>query len=314
MTARFQGRYVSIPRDDPETTARGLYFEPLRQARACVLMLPGSGGGVGPGIERAPQPFSAAPTRRCHGGIYLRLCHELATGAAHSWAYKRERDAAYGGDVAALMVDWSVIPRRRLRRLWMLESAVEDAVAGARWLLDRHAGARLVVVGFSFGGPALWAALDRLSAAFGARLAGAASVAGSARGGETFAAFDTAACVARFAATGRPTLFLHGSHDKNVALQVSELLHGRAVEAQGRSTLVVINRAAHLLDTARDVAYRTLRDWIAAALDGPPAEAETVRLGAEPRRPWRAKPSRRRLRKVAAAPGHPLRGLVGYSE
>ena len=77
---------------------------------------------------------------------------------------------------------------------------------------------------------------------------------------------------------------------------------------------MVINRAAHLLDTARDVAYRTLRDWIAAALDGPPAEAETVRLGAEPRRPWRAKPSRRRLRKAAAAPGHPLRGLVGYSE
>ena len=96
-----------------------------------------------------------------------------------------------------------------------------------------------------------------------------------------------------------------------------------------------------MLNTCRDVAFRVLRDWIVAgtiaskadavanatapkanATAPPKADAvanaagvvNCTRLGREPRRPWRARPSRRRLRKVHATPGHPLCGLVGYSE
>merc|ERR1712007_93664 len=69
-------------------------------------------------------------------------------------------------------------------RLDKLESAVADVDAAAHWLLAKYPGRPLALIGFSFGGPAMWAATRRLPSE--ALVAGAASVSGSARGGTTF--------------------------------------------------------------------------------------------------------------------------------
>ena len=79
MASSFRGVFVDLPREGGAT--RGLHFEPARAATTVVLMLPGSGGGLGPGLDRAPRPFADAPKRHGRNGIYLRLAHELSTGA-----------------------------------------------------------------------------------------------------------------------------------------------------------------------------------------------------------------------------------------
>lgn len=369
-------------------------------------------------------------------------------------SHKRGRDCRA---IVTLQIDWSRIPRRRLRRHDMLESAVADAHVAALWLLERYPGRPLVMAGFSFGGPSMWGAIGRLPAA--APLAGAASIAGSARGGSTYedTSLDTVGCIRacseralaskdlhdtisgqflgsaadgeEVAAEGEESeagdcaaanagrvagprilapaaLFLHGTHDKEVALQVAEYLHSAAGSPR---SLVRINGATHMFDSARDLAYETLRTWVleslnrwwvansdcrepfkalfplwspafrAASAPAPPplptipfpsglGAAETAavaasalraavagfrpqpgriaraaplqRLSSAPAQPssivgtdielgremrvrdgerpgqerWRVKPSRRRVSRVAVARGHPLRGLVGYSE
>ena len=393
----FRGEPVEIPA--AHATVRGYEFRPRGDAAevaGLVLALPGSGGGLGPGLSDAPQPFAAAPCRVGHGALYIRLGHELAaSGARFTWDYKKSTDkpparalrggGADGGGaddaarwplprragVVTLMIDWSTIPRKRLRRVEMLEAAAADALAGARWLLERYddPSLPLVVMGFSFGGPAMWAALRALLARRpdGARLAGAASIAGSARGGARFEerlldtcgaidafcgddgadggadgaesdddrADDRAAAAGAAAAGSRPVLFLHGTHDKNVALQVSEYLRDRARDASrrargdDRTALVRVNHARHMLDGARDAAFEALRSWTLAALAAhdrraraaPPLPAMVCSIGRslpsigrDGREDWRQQPSRRRLARAAVAPGHPLAGLVGYSE
>lgn len=147
---------------------------------------------------------------------------------------------------------------------------------------------------------------------------------------------------------GAPALmFLHGTHDENVALQVSEYLYGQAGQPK---SLVRVNWATHLLDNARDTAYYELRSWVLGAfqrwyllqdlfcpdyLEGNAAQT-SVSLSVQLQkvlssgvfsvgRPlrshpndvpgkesWRVKPNRRRLQR-ACSEGHPLAGLVGYS-
>jgi hypothetical protein len=83
----------------------------------------------------------------------------------------------------------------------------------------------LVLVGMSFGGPAAWAAAAKLlcEAPVPVHLAGVAALGASGRGGSGFEdeGLDTVACVSTCAAAGVPALFLHGSSDKNVALDVA---------------------------------------------------------------------------------------------
>jgi len=59
-------------------------------------------------------------------------------------------------------------------------------------------------------------------------------------------------------------MFLHGTHDKKVALEVSEFLYN---SASGARSFVRVNFGTHGLDTTRDVAYPVLRSWVLAALE-----------------------------------------------
>ena len=58
--------------------------------QGCVLCLPGSGGGVGPGIAVHPQLFADVDKRGCHGGLYMRLGQELSTGHTVDWQSRRK--------------------------------------------------------------------------------------------------------------------------------------------------------------------------------------------------------------------------------
>ena len=190
----------------------------------------------------------------------------------------------------------------------MLQAAVQDAETGAVWLLERYPNARLIICGFSFGGPSMWAALDRLAAKYGPRLAGAASIAGSCRGGDTYEELRlaTAACVERFA--GR-VLFLHGAADKNVALQVGEFLHARAV-ARGESSLVVADRV-EIASTPRlrgSAGRRSSTTRRTCSTRAETSRSASCGIGSSreplPRRrtPWRTRPLRRRTRPLPRRP------------
>ena len=170
-----------------------------------------------------------------------------------------------------LQIDWTTIPRKRLRRQSMLQSAVDDVLVGARFLQREFPGKPLVLVGFSFGGPAVWpAALTLLrEAAEGCRpLAGVCSIAGSAREGDAYAdaGLATKACVHGVGAEGGgevAALFLQGTHDKNVALQVAEYL---VEAARPPACLARVNYGPHMMDTCRSAAYPFLRDWTIDAI------------------------------------------------
>ena len=89
----FLGEPVEIPA--AHATVRGYEFRPRGDVAVAglVLALPGSGGGLGPGLSDAPQPFAAAPCRVGHGALYIRLGHELAaSGARFTWDYKKSTD------------------------------------------------------------------------------------------------------------------------------------------------------------------------------------------------------------------------------
>jgi len=349
-------------------------------------MAPGSGGGLGPGLNKAPQAFVNATTKAAHFGIYMRLGHELAFGEEFTWEYKKCGNVLTGNAssrtsrrpsvhqatpglskrclsqverwrmpvlptkfasrqcIVCLQIDWTIIPRKKLRRLDMLESAVADVDAAAQWLLTRYPGRPLVLIGFSFGGPAMWAATRRLPSE--ALVAGAVSVAGSARGGSAFEKrqLDTVGALkewGRRRLAGRSNaapgaMFLHGTHDERVALQVGEYLYEQASKPR---RLVRVNLGNHMLNKTRDVAYNELRSWIIGAFGhwhlhcNPNASAPMasqfgrfldsgeISVGqVVPSHPgdspghehWRVKPNEVRCRRTKSA-GHPLAGLVGYS-
>ena len=152
----------------------------------------------------------------------------------------------------------------------MLASAVGDAQAAANYLLAAFPGAPLVVCGFSFGGPVMWAMTKKLSDC--PTVVGVASIAGSARGGTQYESEfgATADNVAAFRRRGA-ILFLHGTHDKNVALQVAEHLYDRAASVGGgdENTLLMVRvrGAKHMFESIyRDLAYKELKAWVVAAL------------------------------------------------
>ena len=259
--------------------------------QGCVLCLPGSGGGVGPGIAVHPQLFADVDKRGCHGGLYMRLGQELSTGHTVDWQSRRKPNPsttntkprfkppnpATGkpkpkrGGTAVLQIDWTIIPRKRLRRMDMMSSAVGDAEAAANYLLATFPGVPLVVCGFSFGGPVMWAMTKKLSDC--ATVVGVASIAGSARGGTQYEESEfgaTADNVAAFRRRGA-ILFLHGTHDKNVALQVAEHLYDRAASVGGSDDntllMVRVRGAKHMFESFyRDAAYKELKAWVVAAL------------------------------------------------
>ena len=130
-----------------------------------------------------------------------------------------------------VQIDWTTTPKWNLYRKDVLASAVSDVCAAVRWMQLQHGGVEIPValVGFSFGGPAVWASVPRLSKV---KLAGVACIAGSARGGAEHEAakVDTDRGVKALRKRKLPCLFVHGTHDSNVDPTVTDYFFGLAGE------------------------------------------------------------------------------------
>ena len=264
----------------------------MRDEIACaVICAPGSSGGCGPGIAQA---FRGLPLeRRCsaaaHGSFYARLGIELSTGEdLDSWNPPKRRFEGVENDengfpenhsvdskekflsrgrrrpgAVCLQMTWSKCaggrkwPGKRLKRVDALSAAVDDVVSCALYVRQKYGdGLRVVLVGFSFGGPACWAAARRLGSE---RLAAVVSVAGSARGGERFAKvhLDTEGCVKALDAV--PRLWLHGTKDENVVPAISR--RHFALAAEPKAVAWVVN-GTHHFDHARAAGYEPLREFL----------------------------------------------------
>ncbi|KAK3272819.1 hypothetical protein CYMTET_18904 [Cymbomonas tetramitiformis] len=350
-----------------------------------IILTPGSGGGLGPGLSVHPQPFDDIKRASAQGGIYMRLGMELSSGREVDWRYRPTGDSIqplHGGrkassreesrngarrldsaraqaagradylqrtqansgrgrglatesaapkyTVAVLQIDWSVIPRKALRRKDMLVSSVNDVIAAAEYFYLRFP-VPTILGGFSFGGPTVWAAARHLATNFPEYpIAGVLTMAGSARGGERFetSKLDTVGAVKSLA--GTPVLLVQGTHDRNVAMQVSEYIYQ---EASAPKELVVAAMAPHMFDNCREVVYNAVRRWVLTVFspgnDGAlPAgrlleekitilgkEMQLKRGEEEGKENWRCQVAPKRLHKYCNAEDrHALAGLVGYSE
>ena len=110
--------------------------------------------------------------------------------------------------------------------------------------------------------------MDRLPRkGLGHRIGGMATIAGHAFGGDAYDLrnLSTPPCIDR---SSCPCMFLHGSRDGNVALQISEFLHAKALarkKSRG-SSLTIVSGADHGFASRRDVAFTALRDWALGTL------------------------------------------------
>ena len=194
---------------------------------ACgLIMCPGSSGGMGPGIAKMHRGLGLEKrgSAAAFGSIYTRLAVELSTGEERdSWnpplasksattndglrgGTTRRHSASSGGrggisddlprrpKVACLHMTWRRAvggvkwPGGKLKQVSSLADAADDIVAAADYLRDKYGSHfRVILVGFSFGGPSVWAAARRLGPE---RVCGVAAIAGSARGGDRFRAQD----------------------------------------------------------------------------------------------------------------------------
>lgn len=260
-----------------------------------LIMCPGSSGGMGPGIGKMHRGLGLEKrgSAAAFGSIYTRLAVELSTGEeTDSWdpplasrssssssstpadphhgrgavtAKLSDRTSAVRGRprVACLHMTWRRAvngvkwPAGKLKQVSALADAVDDVVAAADYLRDKYGPhLRVILAGFSFGGPSVWAAARRLGVD---RVCGVASIAGSARGGERFRAahLDTEGGVR--AMDGVPRLWVHGTRDLNVAPAIAR--HYWEAAEEPKCALWVVG-SEHMFDVARGAVYRPLKEWV----------------------------------------------------
>lgn len=94
---------------------RARYFAPKRgePAIGAVVMAPGSGGGLGPGLAQSPSKMDWLGSSAGEGALYHRLGLELGFGGEFDWAYRRVRSGT-GTGIACIMIDWPVTPKWNL--------------------------------------------------------------------------------------------------------------------------------------------------------------------------------------------------------
>ena len=336
------------PRDLP-----ALLYAPEAGKRPDLLVVcaPGSSGGMGPGIETrfAGLPIEKAKSQQARGSLYRRLGSEWSSGRPHDWDGSPSVGASDahllpdGRRAAVLHMTWRHCrggvkwPGPALKRVASLRQSTDDMVSAAAFMRATFGtGIPLALVGFSFGGPSAMVAGAALTTA-GHAPAAVVSIAGSGRGGEAFEdeALATASAVGTVAGAGVPTFFLHGTSDKNVALDVSRYLYTIAAANSAPTTLAVVEGSAHMFDHARDVAYAALSSWIRRLVDqdaasivpfGPGPSAVTLKRAARAssassaggiwpatRAPWGGGVGLGGARLPSAASRRPASGRVGVT-
>jgi dienelactone hydrolase len=185
------------------------------------------------------------------------------------------------GAVAMLQISWRHThggrkwpTKKKMKLVSSLQTAANDAVAAVHFMKATYGQhLPLVLVGFSFGGPSVWAAAGKLTDA-GMPPAGVVALAGSGRGGPAFETLglDTLGCAQRSLDAGVAALLVHGTADHNVAVEVPLYLFNNLAssgDVQRALTLAIVVGSEHIFDLARDIVYAALKDWIQACIWGP---------------------------------------------
>eukprot|EP00747_Dinoflagellata_sp_TGD_P213303 gnl/TRDRNA2_/TRDRNA2_86279_c0_seq2.p1 gnl/TRDRNA2_/TRDRNA2_86279_c0~~gnl/TRDRNA2_/TRDRNA2_86279_c0_seq2.p1 ORF type:complete len:459 (+),score=51.20 gnl/TRDRNA2_/TRDRNA2_86279_c0_seq2:65-1441(+) len=284
-----------------------------KHPRGCIILCPGSNGGVGPGVDPDHRGLPLAREHRqsdqARGAIYIRLAMELSSGKDADWEAS-PRMLQTEGMAAVLHMTWRgcltgiaassqkdmcaqvgqptrAWPNQALKTCGALIDAVDDLRHCAAYMYSKYK-VPVVLAGFSFGGAVIWPVARELHAV--GALAGVVSIAGSARGGSRFRdhnidtgralvslceqpgtdkpSSDGVAGVANsLAGTLSPRLlWLHGTHDTNVPIDVSQHFFSKA--AASHKTLAIVLGAEHMFDKQRDAVYVFLKDWLAETLSG----------------------------------------------
>lgn len=301
----------------------GIYYAPPRNAvvKGLVVCAPGSGGGLGPGLDLHPSKLAWYNSKAGEGGIFARLGIELSLGCNVDWAYRDKEpppDAGSDGGVggfACVQMDYTTVPKWNLYRKDVLGSAVGNLLAVVEWLVERHQkpnlpNLKVIIAGFSFGGPTVLAAVPRISRT---RLAGVACLAGSSRGGANYTKvkLDSDRGIRAASKKGVPVLVVHGSHDVNVDPKVGR--HHFDVASEPKRFVWLIG-ADHMMPARRDHAYRELKQWVLAVFDRGADSEElhgTVEWGEQPAAQVKLPRPRGPSTKKSS---HPLAGILGYSE
>eukprot|EP00439_Symbiodinium_sp_Y106_P053608 s3251_g7.t1 len=257
----------------------GILYTPIRWPDFILIMAPGSNGGMGPGIDAADRglPLTKRTSRAARNSIYARL------GAS----FANSLDLSFDGDVlaqgpqlpicAGLQISWrhcvggTAWPKRKLKHLSSLRIAAEDIVAAVSFMRERYGELPVILVGFSFGGPAVWAAAQRCE------VHGMIALASSARGGERFehAGLDTEAGIRAAVHRNLPVLWLHGLADRNVDPAVTAHFsslaekHQETAATSSELTVCMIRACGHMFDSSRILAYQVLRAWLLSIFGGP---------------------------------------------
>lgn len=220
-------------------------------ARLFVVLMPGTSIRSGPGTDkRHKMSFSAEVP-----GIYAALGRALAARGVPSLQLCWRRFPADGGT---------------------LGDAVHDCLAGARFMLS-HYGARCsgVLVGYSFGGAATLAVLERLfhtpeaGQAPGAKrtwFAGCAAISGALKGrGDDMVSLFTA--MKYLEESRAPMMLIHGTEDSNVMPSAPAKLYR---QAPPRKILCMLHGADHSLHKPRwvDVVTRLCLTWVSCFAAG----------------------------------------------
>uniref|UniRef100_A0A7S4UTU5 Uncharacterized protein n=1 Tax=Alexandrium monilatum TaxID=311494 RepID=A0A7S4UTU5_9DINO len=285
-----QGLPVNVPLGGGRRVP-GMLYAPALGIRVVgiVIMAPGSNGGTGPGLElgREGLPLHKSQSTAAFGSIYRRLGCELADpGAVYDWRGNAPEPSPGGRHappaVAVLHISWRYThsgkkwPKGKLKLVSSLQVAANDFLAAVSFMRDTY-GPQLpvVLVGFSFGGPAAWAAAGKLTAE-GVPPEGVVALAGSGRDGSAFRelGLDTLGCMLRCSQAGVAALLLHGTADENVAVEVAQYFYsallGYVCAGSGTSaaTLAVVAGSAHMFNLARDIAFSALKQWTLACIRG----------------------------------------------
>ena len=294
-------RSVAIADRSGNENLRAHYYCAQGRTVGLLVLAPGSRGGMGPGQITGKSgtigQFSSA-IRDC---IYPKLAQQLASRG-----------------IASVHFTWRLNPTRKgappgtLKSPAQMMLGVEDISLAARYLRAQQGEAGrtlpLVLIGFSFGGPAVMAAGalavsdgggERApgegvapiaavvtmgcgmrvgkdgSSAFketGLRLVGGSSKAKP----HEYSGLDSESCVDAFAAAGLPLAMIHGLTDVTVDPEASATIFKRA---RGPKVALWLRGGDHHSRNRTDVVLETLGQWIPALLERPLRARRAPSLG-----------------------------------
>mmetsp|Transcript_148090 Transcript_148090/g.261112 ORF Transcript_148090/g.261112 Transcript_148090/m.261112 type:complete len:367 (-) Transcript_148090:52-1152(-) len=230
--------------------------DPGTKVQAVAVFAPGSCGGMGPGLkdQDVASQFDASVK-----SIYTRVAQQAAKAGIASIIHSYREPPIDGRNIK--------------NRKSSLAMGVEDSLGALHYMLDpeRYAGARILLIGFSYGGAVVLGTASKLleDRQLRSKVLGMSLIA-SATGGiwwrEKVEDRLEAICPAIGGLhaifrelAGVPVSIIHGTEDKTVEPRVGKDLYMHASEPK---TLVMVEGATHKLSEAKKQVEAFLLKWL----------------------------------------------------